>query len=37
LDDGVLNILKPFRRNGAPRRAQPLASELWRIDLGAVA
>jgi lipopolysaccharide export system ATP-binding protein len=33
----VLDILKPFRRNGAPRRGKPAASEFWRIDLGPVA
>jgi lipopolysaccharide export system ATP-binding protein len=33
----VLDILKPFRRNGAPRRAKPPPSDFWRIDLGPVA
>ena len=36
LDNGVLDILNPFRRRGAaPRRTKPV-SELWRIDLGPV-
>ncbi len=35
LDQGVLSILKSFRRN-APRRARA-PSELWSIDLGPVA
>jgi lipopolysaccharide export system ATP-binding protein len=33
----VLDILKPFRRNGAARRAKPPPPEFWRIDLGPVA
>ena len=33
----MLDILKPFRRNGAPRRAKPPPSDFWRIDLGPVA
>jgi len=35
LDNGVLNILKPFRR-AAPGRVPSQPAGLWRIDLGAV-
>ena len=31
----MLDILKPFRRGGSPRRART-TSDLWRIDLGPV-